>query len=228
MSNSSKQQNQHLLNKINMCRLKFDAEIKAAEYQLASVKRRLTGLTHDLYIYLALLGVPAILYFICNIFSSVPSRSLTYIVFASAKVVISFVYVIMLPSIIYNLTKTITLLWINRETDELATLPPLEGTRKGGSAPQEVSYRSEHDKLLLVLSRYYLNQDKLNELHQKVNSPSCDMTLVELEYELTQFPVYEDIQPASPFTGAMGEQVKRKTKIITFAILLLILLGVLI
>ena len=228
MSNSSKQQNQHLLNKINMCRLKFDAEIKAAEYQLASVKRRLTGLTHDLYIYLALLGVPAILYFICNIFSSVPSRSLTYIVFASAKVVISFVYVIMLPSIIYNLTKTITLLWINRETDELATLPPLEGTRKGGSAPQEVSYRSEHDKLLLVLSRYYLNQDKLNELHQKVNSPSCDMTLVELEYELTQLPVYEDIQPASPFTGAMGEQVKRKTKIITFAILLLILLGVLI
>lgn len=227
MSNSSKQQNQHLLNKINMCRLKFDAEIKAAEYQLASVKRRLTGLTHDLYIYLALLGVPAILYFICNTFSSVPSRSLTYIVFASAKVVISFVYVIMLPSIIYNLTKTITLLWINRETDELATLPPLEGTRKGGSAPQEVSYRSEHDKLLLVLSRYYLNQDKLNELHQKVNSPSCDMTLVELEYELTQLPVYEDIQPASPFTGAMGEQVKRKTKIITFTILLLILMGVL-
>ena len=226
MNNTNKQQNQHLLNKINMCRLKFDAEIRAAECQLASVKRRLTGLRHDLYIYLALLGVPAILYFICNIFSSVPSRSLTYIVFASAKVVISFVYVIMLTSIIYNLTKTITLLWINRETDELATLPPLEGTRKGGSAPQEVSYRSEHDKLLLVLSRYYLNQDKLNELHQKVNSPSCDMTLVELEYELTQLPVYEDIQPASPFTGAMGEQVKRKTKIITFAILLLILVQI--
>ena len=228
MNNTNKQQNQHLLNKINMCRLKFDAEIRAAECQLASVKRRLTGLRHDLYIYFAFLCVPLILYFICNAFSSTPSRTVTYMLFASAKVIILFIYVIMLPSIIYNLTKTITLLWINRESDELATLPPLEGTRKGGSAPQEVSYRSEHDKLLLVLSRYYLNQDKLNELYQKVKSASCDMTLGELEYELMQLPVYEDIKPANPITGAMGEQVKRKTKMIMFAILLFVVIGILV
>jgi hypothetical protein len=54
------------------------------------------------------------------------------------------------------------------------------------------------------------------------------MTLVELEYELKQMPVFEDIQPANPRTGAMGALVKGKTKTVMCAIVLAVLVSVLI
>ncbi len=97
------------------------------------------------------------------------------------------------------------MLWTNRESDEPATLPPVESTHKGGKAPQEKSYRMERDKLLLVLSHYYTYREKLEQL-----------------------PIFEDIQPASSRTGAMGEQVIGKTKMIMCAIVLAVLLSVVI
>ncbi len=217
--------NQHLLNKIDMYRQKINLKTSAAEYQLASVKQRLTGLTHDLYVYAGFLGVPVVLNFIYNIVFPMPSRTILYMVFASARVIISFLYVITLPYNVYHFVKTMILLWLNRESDVPVSLPPLEGTRKGGPAPNEASYRSEHDKLILVLSRYYINQDKLDQLCQKVKTPHCDMSQVELEYELQQLPVYEDIQPANPNMGAMGERTKGIAKIIMLVIVILVLIS---
>ena len=217
--------NQHLLNRIDMYRQKINLKTSAAEYQLASVKQRLTVLTHDLYVYAGFLGIPVVLNVIFDIVFPMPSRTILYMVFASARVIISFLYVITLPYNIYHFVKTIILLWLNRESDVPVSLPPLEGTRKGGTAPNEGSYRSEHDKLILVLSRYYINQDKLDQLCQKVKTPHCDMSQVELEYELQQLPVYEDIQPANPNMGAMGERAKGIAKIIMLVIVILVLIS---
>lgn len=219
---------EYLLYEINMYRRKLDLSITAAEHQLASVKHRLTNLTHDLYTYIAFLVVPMILVAICNIFAETPSRTIAYVVFASIKLVILFIYIITLPINMRNLIKTVILIWLNKESDEPVILPPLEGTCKGSAILKEETYRSEHDKLVRVLSYYYLNQDKLEKLYQKVNSHSCNMTMVELEYELSQLPIYEDIQPANPFTGTMGEQVKAKTNKFMCAIILAILISVLI
>ena len=227
MSYENKQQNQYLLNRIHMCRLKFEAEIKAAEYQLDSVNKRLTGLIHDFWIYVAFLAVPVILFGICDLFTSVPERTIIYIVFGIAQFIILFLYIITLPFNICNLTKTIFILCINRESDKPAELPPYQGMHKG-AMQQEVSYRLEHDKLVLVLSRYYLYLDRLDQLYQEVKSASNNMTLGDLEFELKQLPVYERIQPANPFTGPMGEQVKRLTRMVMLCIVLAILLSLLI
>lgn len=228
INNADKQRNQHLLYEINMYRRKLDFEIVTAEQQLASVKRRLANLTQDLFIYLAFIIVPILLYYGFSICSLLFFSPIIYIIFEVAKFLTTCIFIIMLPSSIYNLTKTIILLWINRESNETTELPPLEGTYKGGSAPKEVSYRLERDKLLLVLSRYYLNREKLDKLYQQVNSASNNMTRLELEYELKQLPFYEGIQPANSSSGPMGEQVKRKTKVVMIAIVSAILLSVLI
>lgn len=228
MDNADKQPNQQLLYEVNMYRRKINLEITAAEQQLASVERRLTDLKQDLYVYLGFLTAPILLCWVLTIVSGLFFSPITYIIFEVVKFIILCIYVIMLIPNIYNLTKTIILLWINRESDEPATLPPVESTHKGGKAPQEESYRMERDKLILVLSHYYIYREKLEQLHQKIHSVSCNMTLVELEYELEQLPIFEDIQPASSRTGAMGEQVKGKTKMIMCAIVLAVLLSVVI
>lgn len=228
MDNINKQPNQQVLYEISMYRRKIDLEITAAEQQLASVERRLTNLRHDFFVYLGLLSVPAVLSVVISILSSVLYTPIIFLFFDIINFVVLCIYVSMLPANIYNFTKTIILLWINRENDEPVRLPPVEKTGKGVPAPQEESYRSERDKLQLVVSRYYVYRDKLNQLYQNVNSSSENMTLVGLKSELKKFPVYEDIQPASPLTGTMGEQVKRKTKVIMLAIVSAILLSVLI
>lgn len=228
MDNANKQPNQQLLYEVNMYRRKVDLEITAAEQQLASVERRLKHLKQDFFVYLGFLIGPLVLEYILGIIGTVFFSPITYIVVSVAMFLAECAFVILLIPSIYNLTKILILFWLNRETDEPVTFPPVETPGRGGKAPQEESYRLEREKLLLVLSRYYIYRDKLEQLHEKVNSPSCNMTLVELTAELRQMPIFEDIQPASPFTGAMGAQVKGKTKIIMFAIVSAVLISILI
>lgn len=228
MDSTNKQPNQQLLYEVNMYRRKVDLEITAAEKQLATAERRLVRLKHDLYVYLGFIIVPLLLCGIFDILITVFFNPIVYIVFTIASFISVCAFVVLLIPSTYNLTKTIILLRINRETDEPAQLPPVESTQKGGKAPQEESYRLERDKLLLVLSRYYIYRDKLEQLHQKVNSSSCNMTLAELSAELKQMPIFEDIQPANPRTGDMGAQVKRTTQKVMCAIVLAVLISVLI
>lgn len=228
MDSTNKQPNQQLLYEVNMYRRKVDLEITAAEKQLATAERRLKSLKHDLYVYVGFLTVPLLLCWIFTGISTLFFSPIVYIIFEVAKFIALCIFVILFFPSIYNLTKTIILLRINRETDEPAQLPPVESTQKGGKAPQEESYRLERDKLLLVLSRYYIYQDKLEQLHQKINSSTCNMTLAELTAELKQMPIFEDIQPANPRTGDMGAQVKRTTQKVMCAIVLAVLISVLI
>jgi len=228
MDKTNSQSNMQLLYEVNMYQRKVDLEITAAEKQLASVEGRLVRLKHDLYVYLGFILVPLLLSGIFDFLITVFFHPMVYIVFTIASFLCICAFVILFIPSTYNLIKTIILLHINRESDEPALLPPAESSIRGGKAPQEESYRSERDKLVLVLGRYYVYREKLEQLHQKINSETCNMTLVELSEELRQMPVFEDIQPASDRTGAMGELVKGKTKKIMCAIILAVILSLII
>ena len=154
----------NLLYELNMARRRLDLEIIAAEKQLENVKKRLDGLMHDLYIYLGLLVAPVILFVILNMFTMIPSQSVLFLFLVIIKYIILCIYVIMLPANIYHLIYAIMLLRINKENNLAVDLPLLEGVRRGGAPPQERSFRSEHDKLLLVLTRYYLVLERLEQL----------------------------------------------------------------
>ena len=228
MDNINKQPNQQLLYEINMYRRKVDMEITAAEKQLASVEERLKRLKQDLYVYLGFILVPLILYCIFDVLTLLFFSPLVYIIFNIASFLTVCIFVILLIPSIYNLTKTITLLCLNRESDESVNLPPAETALRGGLPPEEESYREERDKLTLVLGRYYVYRDKLERLHEKIKSVDCNMTMVELEQELKQMPIFVDIQPANPRTGVMGAKVNGTTKKVMCAIVLAVGLSILI
>lgn len=217
-----------LLYELNMYQRKLDLEIAAAEHQLSSVQKRLTSLVHDLYMYLAFLIVPLLVCAVLNAFTAIPSASILFFVFSIVSRIIICAYIILLPANVYHTIKTIMYLRLNRERDIPVDLPLLEGVRKGDKVPQEPNFRSEHDKLLLVLSRYYLNQDTVKELYKQIQKPSCEMTLADLKAQLNKLPVYEDIQPANLYSGAMEKKAKKMTRYIVAAIIGAILLSVVI
>jgi len=219
----------HLLYELNMQQKKLDLEIMAAEKQLESVKKRLDGLTHDLYIYLSVLIMPIILFIILNTFTMIPSKSILFLLLVIAKYLILCIYIIMLPVNLYNLINAIMLLNLNKENDLAVDLPLLEGIRKGFEPIRpEKTYRSEHDKLLLVLTRYYLNQEKLEQLYKQINSNPSIITLEELKDELNNIPYYEDIKPANIFDSTMAKKAKKDTAIIMCVILISIIISLLI
>lgn len=194
----------YLLYELNMYRRKLELTITTTEQQLASANKRLHNLSQDLYTYVAFLTVPIPVFLVFHFLSLTPARILPYMIFTAVKFSVLAIYLVMLPPNIYRLTKTIILLWINRETDEQVLLPPIQGKNNAGKALDEESYRSERDRLSRVLGRYYIYREKVEQLFKKVNDSACNMTRIELEYELSQLPIYEDIQPANPFTGTMG------------------------
>ena len=228
MDHINRQPNQQLLYEVNMYRRKVDLEITSAEQQLASVEGRLKRLKQDLFVYLGFIIVPHILRYIFDVLTLLFFSPLTYIIFSVASFLTVCIFVILLVPSIYNLTKTIILLYLNRESDEPVNLPPAETAQRGGLPPEEESYREERDKLMLVLSRYYVYRDRLERLHEKIKSGDCNMTMVELEHELKQMPIFVDIQPANPRTGVMGAKVNGTTKKIMCAIVLVVVIAVLI
>ena len=54
------------------------------------------------------------------------------------------------------------------------------------------------------------------------------MTLADLKAQLNKLPVYEDIQPANLYSGAMEKKAKKMTRYIVAAIIGAILLSVVI
>ena len=220
----------------NTRRAKLDFAVKEVEHQLASVKKRLKSLRQDLIIYSAFLAIPLIIYLllgrIINLIgvSSASSHALLFTILLAVHKIVLCVYVIFLPFNICHFIRTIILVNQNKESDSSNfTLPPLAGTLKSNhqAIPEEASYRSEYNKLMYVLTRYYMNQDIMDELYRQINSDSCTLTLADLKLELNKLPFYEDIRPANTFPKTLEKQDRSVGTLLGFIISMAGLLWVL-
>lgn len=181
-------------------RTKLDFAIAQMERQLASVNKRLDSLKHDLALYAGMLTIPLILYMLIVLVTNILhplSGFLFLVVFVIFRDVLLCGYIIFLPFNIYYLIRTMQTIKRNEEPSENIEEPPREGTSKDDPKP-ESTYRSEQQKLVFILSRYYLYQDAMNQLKRELDANDCTMTLAELKQRMNQFPFYEEVRPAAP------------------------------
>lgn len=221
----------------NEKRAKLDFAIKEIEHQLASAKKRLKGLQQDFIVYVVFIVVPLVLYmtldWMIQLFSpdARSQHAILYLFLTGLSLIILCIYVIFLPFNIYHLIRTIILLKQNKESSshEFAP-PPLAGSTPHNSLPnqEEPTYRSEYNKLIFVLTRYYLNQDIMDDLLKKINSVPCTITLLELKIELSNLPFYEDIRPANSYPKAAEKQARNIGTVIAFILAFFILFRILI
>lgn len=189
-----------LLYEWNTRRTKLDFAIAQMERQLASVNKRLDSLKHDLALYAGMLTIPLVLYALISLVTNIlsPLSGLLFLfVFVIFRDVLLCVYIIFLPFNIYYLIRTMQTIKRNEEPAENIAEPPREGT-SGGEPKPEITYRSEQQKLVFILSRYYLYQDAMNQLKRELDAVDCTMTLAELKQRLNQYPFYEEVRPAAP------------------------------
>lgn len=176
---------------------KLNFAIKEAELQLNSVNKRLRTLRYDLAAYTGMIFIP---WLFLQLLSLIPDDATSFISFIlrSTHGILMMLYSFSLPILVYYLMKSVLMLILNSESRANSEFsPPMpQGSRRDAKLEHENTYRIEQKKLVYVLSRYYLNRDALNELHQELDSDACTITLEELNDIFKQYPLYEDIRPA--------------------------------
>ena len=216
-----------LLYECETMRAKINYEIEAAERQLASVTKRLVSLKHDLYIYLAFIFVPLV---VLGLLAGLIALSGILLepflqTFFSLLLIL---FIMGLPFNIYHIIKTCLLIHVNKEAPEkMGCLPPEEGTYKDGKIPIEPNYQTEYQKLIAVLTKYYLHPEKLEQLEKQIHEKNCILTMYELKLEFMKMTFYEDIRPTDIFSSTMVKKARAITGII-FIILIIIIIGVII
>ncbi len=215
-----------LLYECGTMRAKLNYEIEAAERQLASVSKRLVGLKHDLYIYIGFILLPLVLLGILSGLGALSGILLEPFINIMYTIML-FLFIFGLPFNIYHLIKTCMLIRINRENpDVLVALPPKEGTYKNGKIPAESNYQTEYQKLIAVLTKYYLHVEKLDKLEKEIHAKDCTMTMYELKLEFMKMTFYEDIRPADIFSSTMAGNAKKITWIIFIVMIAVIIAGI--
>lgn len=201
---------------------RLDFAITEAECQLISVNKRLQDLWHNLLIYVGIIVLPVVLYFILQYVGNwllrtnyyVVSNTFVYVLLAGVGTVLLCVYLLSLPVLIFHLIKSIFMVVINREdSEQTKSLLPPEAGKVHKEWEREATYRIEQQKLINVLSRYYLYRENMKQLREKIDADSISLT--DLKQELKQMTYYEKIHPANEFAGLMS----RKTKNLTFLVL---------
>lgn len=213
-----------LLYEWNTRRTKLDYAIAQMERQLASVNKRLDSLKHDFALYVGMLTIPVILYALIALVTnnlSPLSGFVFLVVFVIFRDVLLCVYIIFLPFNIYYLIRTMQIIKRNEEPTENIAEPPREGTSKDES--KESTYRSEQQKLVFILSRYYLYQDAMNQLKRELEAEDCTMTLAGLKQRLNQYPFYEEVRPAAPAKD-MSARTQYFFILLVFAVLVALVL----
>lgn len=220
-----------LLYEWNAARSRLDFAITAAESQLISVNKRLQGLWHDLAIYIGMLVLPVVLFFFLRYVGVwllrtddyVVSNAFVYVLLEGVSALLLCVYLFTFPIWIYHLMKTIFLLLMNRENPEQTeNLFPPEAGKSHQEWEKEATYRIEQQKLIHVLSRYYLYRDNMKQLREKIDEGS--ISLIDLKQELNQFTYYETIYPANEFTSPMTRKASRMVFIILFGVIAVLVL----
>lgn len=210
---------------------RLDYAITGAESQLVSVNKRLKGLWQDLALYAGILVVPVIFWFVLLHIGTwllrtdalVFSNTFVYVLLEGTRAFLMCVYILSFPVLVYNLLKTMALLWLNKENPQQieGLLPPEKG-KLHKEPDREPTYRIEQQKLIHVLSRYYLYRDNMKELRRKIDAGS--ISLDSLKQEMERFTYYETIRPANEFGSAMTRQARQGVFIILFGIVVLFLL----
>ncbi len=193
----------------NARRAKLDFAVAEAEHQLASVNKRLKSLWYDFAIYLAMCTVPWLLYRLLLMIPYIPA--IWYVLLVIFRYVLLCVYVILLPFNLYYLAKTIALLKINNPKEPQFTPPMPEGSLRDTQPQREPNYRCEQQKLIFILSRYYLNQDIMDQMLRKIKSGTSSINLADMKLELDKLPFYESVRPADA-DASVGTSRRPRTR----------------
>lgn len=205
----------------------LDFEIGKVEGQLRNCRSRMDLAKKEMIVCISSVFVPFVIVLVLQTYpAGVADAVVNHLLYALTSVIslILFVaYMFLLPFLVYYMVKAIMFYVLCKKQAKVKEpLKEYSGYDKDISDP-EMSYVTEEEKLIRILSKYYDHRIHMEEMKEKLKEDELSMTVEEMQKELDGMVFFQEIIPASPFGGKLVKKAKFLTVII-YVILILIII----
>lgn len=208
---------------------RLELEISKAEGQLRNCRFRNGLIIRELIICGSLVVVPVILTVIGALFPLYSNGSIAGNMMLAGRMTLELLfqclYICLFPFLVFFLLKAFIIWRINKyyPTDR-RPLEEYDPYRKELPKP-EISYAIEEEKLLRILSIYYMYRDQMEQIKCDLTGDQLVMTPEELRAKLDELVYYEEIVPANPFRREAEVKTIIITAIISVVVIIIIIYG---
>lgn len=206
----------------------LDFEIGKVEGQLRNCRGRMNLAKNEMIICISSVFIPFIIVLVLQTYpAGVENAIINHLLYAATSVIsllLFVIYMCLLPFLVYYMVKAIMFyLLCKKEAKVKEPLKEFTGFDKDISDP-EMSYATEEEKLLRILSRYYDYRSRMEEMKEKLKEDELSMTVEEMQKEMDSMVFFQEIIPASPFGGELVKRAKILAVVI-YIVLILILIA---
>lgn len=202
----------------------LELEISKAEGQLRNCRFRTGLLIREMIVCGGLIVMPLVLIIVEMFFTTYSSGSVVGNMMAAVKLTMGLflqgIYLCLFPFLLFFFIKALLIWMINKyhPTDN-NPLEEYDPYRKE-LPKEEISYAIEEEKLLRMLSIYYMYRDQLVQMKCDLAGDQLTLTPEELRTELDKLVYFEEIVPANPFK----REVRVKTLMITAIVSVIVII----
>lgn len=202
----------------------LELEISKAEGQLRNCRFRTGLLKREMIVCGGLIVLPLVMFVVDAIFPTYSSGSVVGNMMAAGKMTLGLVlqgfYLCLFPFLVFFFVKALVILMINKynPTDN-KPLEEYDPYRKE-LPKEEISYAIEEEKLIKMLSVYYMYRDQMMQMKCDLAGDQLTLTPEELRTELDKLVYFEEVVPAEPFK----REVRVKTMMITAIVSVIVII----
>ncbi len=205
----------------------LDLEISKAEGQLRNCRFRTGLLKREMIVCGGLIVLPLVIIIVEIFFTTYSSGSVVGNMMAAVKMTMGLFlqgfYICLFPFLLFFFIKALVIWMINKyhTTDN----KPLEeyDPYRGELPKEEISYAIEEEKLLRMLSIYYMYRDQMAQMKCDLAGDHLTLTPEELRTELDKLVYFEEVVPANPFKREMRVRTVMITAIVSVIVIICII-----
>lgn len=204
----------------------LELEISKAEGQLRNCRFRTGLLIREMIVCGGLIVVPLVMIVVDAFFPLYSSGSVVGNMLTASRQTLELVfqcfYMCLFPFLVFFFVKALVIWMINKynPTDN-KPLEEYDPYRKE-LPKEEISYAIEEEKLLRMLSIYYMYRDRMVQMKNDLAGDQLTLTPEELRTELDKLVYFEEVVPAEPFKREMRVRTIMTTAAVSVVMIILI------
>lgn len=204
----------------------LELEISKAEGQLRNCRFRIGLLKREMIVCGGLIVLPLVMIVVGAFFPLYSSGSVVGNMMVASgqtlELVFQCFYMCLFPFLVFFFVKALVIWMINKyhPTDK-KPLEEYDPYRKE-LPKEEISYAIEEEKLLRMLSIYYMYRDRMEQMKCDLAENQLTQTPEELRTELDKLVYFEEVVPAEPFKREMRVRTIMITVVVSVFMIILI------
>lgn len=205
----------------------LDLEISKAEGQLRNCRFRIGLLKREMIVCGGLIVIPLVMIIVETFFVTYSSGSIVGNMMAAAKQTMGLFlqgfYICLFPFLVFFFVKALVIWMISKyHPTDSKPLEEYDPYRKE-LPKEEISYAIEEEKLLRMLSVYYMYRDQMEQMKCDLAGDQLTLTPEELRAELDKLVYFEEVVPANPFKREVRVRTMMITAIVSVIVIICII-----